>query len=696
MRTLGTVRPNNHSFRVLSKRYFDDLIESIEGASRTDLIKRPSNRGEGWNNSLVNVRPDPNQSLSFVLETYLYQRTLDELQESTDSTITVKEISGVARSTVMESEGDEQGVACEFIFQGDEHSTPVPVNLSSSSMTVEIVVSEVPSSVGSNSVTGELLYEGTRTVLGFPVVTLAEGLSNGDRAVAFNDSWLLKPNSDPVDLSGRAVLMWRKGAPVVTGSSALHEGQIVTLDGGEMGVLLPPAFLTEELGNIAVLVQGIYVSSEVFPVVTVNEGQSGLLSFSSHVASGTFDPSLGMGVGAYANQWVIPSISEWTGRNQGGRYLGAFISQNLYADSDGKTVAHYRPYVVQSSRESDGSSLMGVENNDSEAVLRVAGRGLQDSIFSRPLIHSDRFMRVIADSHGNWASKAWRVHNLHESASAYIPIERNEFNQGGRFEFNSGGEMEMEIIAPYVNAYQFVYDDVGPFNDTFLTEFNTAGFFGLKGQTIPHGGLPLLSWDFSNDLFDRLGYDSWNHPKTGANYSTAGEYFTAFGPEACVTIRVPFNPPHGFQSETLAPICSMNFKGGTNPLIGDPSEFISYGAFLEVSVERFSHAPQFDQLRGTSWQGEVIAYAKWSGEDFISDDRVGATVHELPQKGFGFRSEDRLRGDGIWSSESFSLNPKYYLTLAIRPPQFANKSFALSGLQFYGVHVNLAQPDHLL
>ena len=690
MRTLGTVRPNNHSFRVLSKRYFDDILESIEGASRTDLIKRPSNRGEGWNNSLVNVRPDPDQALGFTLETYLYQRTLNELQESTDSTITVKEISGVARSTLIEDGGDERGVACEFIFQGDEHPTAIPANLSS--VTIQIVISEVPSSVGSNSVTGELLYEGTRTVLGFPVVTLEEGLSNGDRAVAFNDDWLVAPDSSPVDISGRSVLVWRKGAPSLTGSGALHEGLVVTLDGGEMGVLLPPAFINEPLESIAILVQGLYVSSEAFPVSTVNEALSDLLSFSSHVASGVFDQSVGMGVQAYADQWVIPSISEWTGRNLSGRYLGAFISQNIYADSEGKVVAHYRPYVVQSSRESDQTSLMGVENKDSNLVLSVSGAGLQNGLPSRPLVHSDRFMRVIADAQGAWASKAWRVHNLHQSSNPSVPTERNDIKQGARFVFDPEGGMDMEIVAPYVGSDQFVYANEAP----YISELNTAGFFGLKGQTIPHGGLPLLSWDFSDDTFTGLGYDSYDHPETGLNYSSPSEYFSAFGTEACVTIRIPFSPPHGFLSETLAPICSMNFKDGKNPRIGDPSEFVSYGAFLQVNIERFSHTPQFDDFRGVSWQGEVVASAKWSGQDFLMDDRVGGTVHELAQKSFDFRSEDRLREDGVWSDDPYSLNPKYYLSMAIRPPLFANQSFVLSGLQFYGLNVNLAQPDHLL
>lgn len=684
MRTLGTTRPNAYPFRVLNKRLLDDLVQAIEGASRTDLIKRASNRGEGWTNSLINVRPVDSSFASFFLDSYLYQRTTDEQGETSDTTISTGEVSGVARGLFTDTDGIERGVACEFILQGADHETPVPSNLVGEDMVVEVVITEIPSSIGADTVSGALVYEGTTPILGFPVPTLGESLMNGDRALAFGDSWLQLPNDTIVNLSGRRALIWRTGDPSAIGS--IVEVDVSALDEGGVGIPVPIALLDEDLANLSVVVLGIYTSNQTFPVQTVNDTEGTLMSFSSFIAEGTLGAT-GLSLPSYSDQWTIPSLSEWTGVNRSGLYLGAFIGRNDHRDStDGKIASAYRPKVVQGGFEADTDLLLSVENNDQDEVLKVTGRGLQYGVPVNPFLSSEVFTREIDLAVGRWSSLAHQVEHLGVSDAYATTLQ--------------------SLRAPSFISHQGPHGDIGfrfahptelqggstPFSDRGMDYLRHGGFFGFRSDSsaYPLQAGPLLSWGFDEGLFDAIHYDTASHPVDGERYSSPSDFFGAYGFDGRATIRVPFNPPHGWDMKKVSFVGAMNFKDGSNPYTG-ANEFLGLGARLDVLLERFDRTPV---QNGLSSSYEILTSASWSDEDFLGVN-LGGAIHRHEAKNFKHGFEDRIGGGGIWDGGSSSVSPRYFIAISVRPPAFGASTFILSGLQFEGFSMNLADPDIL-
>lgn len=684
MRTLGTTRPNAYPFRVINKRLIDDLVQAIEGASRTDLIKRATNRGEGWTNSLINVRPVDSSFSSFILDSYLYQRTSDEQGESVDATIETGEVSGVARGSLA-----GEGVACEFILQGTAHPTPVPSNLTGLIMVVEVVITEIPSSIGADTVSGSLIYEGTTPILGFPVPTLSENTLNGDRALAFGDTWLQLPDSSFVDLAGRKALIWRTGAPSAT--SSIIEVDVSSLDAnGGVGIPVPIALLSEEIQNLSVVVLGIYTSKEEFPVDTVNDTEGTLLSFSSFIAEGTLG-SNGMSVASYLKQWTIPSLSEWTGVDRSGLYLGAFISRNDHRDpSDGRIFSAYRPKVTQGGFEGDGDILIGAESNDQKEIFKATGRGLQYGLDVNPFLSSEIFVRELSLVHGHFASLAHQEANLGRDSSSTLPTSLPQFSSGQFIDI--AGE-NAHVGFPFVHPSNFVGTGNSPIlPSTSMRYLRHGGFFGFKSSLasmLVQSG-PLLSWGFDEALFESFGYDGENHPITGGNFSSSSSFFGAFGEDARISFRVPFNPPHGWDMKSVSFVGAMNWKDGSTPRF-DQASFISTKPKLDIYLERHDRTPVQNSL-GSSF--EVLQYVSYTEGDFLGVNDGGA-IHVHPEKSFKHTFEDRVGGGGVWDANG-SVSPRYFITIAIRPPAFTDLTFHLSGLQFFGVSNNLAHTDILI
>lgn len=692
MRTLGTVRPNPYPFRVLNKRFIEDITQAIEGASRTDLIKRPSNKGEGWTNSLINVRPFSVQGYEdtdhLYLDSHLYQRTENEQDESVESTVDVGEVSGVARALFTDpDDGVEKGLACEFIFRGEDHFVPVPSNLVGETLVVEVVITERPSSIGANTVSGALVYEGTLPVLGFPILSMSESTLNGDRALSFDDSHLQLPSGGAVDLSGRKALIWRTGAP--TSVSSIIEVDVSTLDDGGVGIGLPIVHLEEDLSSISVCVLGVFTSSSSFPAQTANDTEGTLNSFSSHVARGTFGSNGMSSVSAYLDQWVLPSLSEWTGRDSSGLYLGAFIAQSLHRNnSNGKVFSAHRPSVTQGGFEEDSSPLIRAESNDGIEVFRVSGRGLQEGIPVSPFLSSEVFQREVSLAHGSWSALAHM--NAHLGlTSQTVPTSLNDLSNGA---FLSPFDLNGHIPFPFCH----ITDIIGqgePFNSLGMNFLRHGGFFGFKSfyQNASLQSGPLLSWDFDSSLWSSFNYDNIANPKTGGVYADPSEFFSDLGPEGRVSLRVPFNPPHGFSLQRVRFVGSMNFKDGQTPRFSEGT-FLSAGARLDIHLERYDRTPI---TSGLPQSFELLASASYADEDFVSVNEGGA-IHVHESKALKFDFEDRIRGGGVWDGNQAKVSPRYYLTISVRPPAFVGTSFVLSGLQLDGFSLNLANTDILV
>lgn len=690
MRTLGTVRPNPYPFRVLNKRFIEDITQAIEGASRTDLIKRPSNKGEGWTNSLINVRPVDSSFASFFLDSHLYQRTENEQDESVESTVDVGEVSGVARALFTDPEdGVEKGLACEFIFRGEDHPTPVPSNLVGETLVVEVVITERPSSIGADTVSGALVYEGTVPVLGFPVLSMSESTLNGDRALSFDDSHLQLPNGQIVDLSGRKALVWRTGAP--TSVSSIIEVDVSTLDDGGVGIGLPIVHLEEDLGSISVCVLGVFTSSSSFPAQTANDTEGTLKSFSSHVARGTFGANGMSSVSAYLDQWVLPSISEWTGRDSSGLYLGAFIAQSLHRNPlNGKVFSSHRPSVTQGGFEEESSPLIRAESKSGAEVFTVSGRGLQAGVRVAPFLSSEIFQREVSLAHGSWSALAHMTRNLGHGSHDSVPVTYGDLSSGA---FLSPFESNGQIAFPFTHSSEIIGGST-PFNSLGMDFLRHGGFFGFKSNYTARDRQagPLLSWEFDLDLWRSLGYSSTQHPTEGGTFSSPEQFYSAFGEDGLVSLRVPFNPPHGFEMESVRFVGSMNFKDGQTPRLSE-SLFLSAGARLDISLERYDRTPIES---GLSQSLEVLTSVSYRDEEFLSGSLLGGDirVHD-PKTGMKHTFEDRIGGGGIWDENPNQVSPRYFITISVRPPAFTGSSFVLSGLQFEGFTNNLANSDFL-